>query len=823
MLLTANDRTALIAALGPTNTGKTHRAVERMLEHDSGMIGLPLRLLAREVYDRVSMRVGTSQVALVTGEEKVIPVRPAYWVCTTESMPIDREVDFVAIDEIQLAAHPQRGHVFTDRILRARGRRETWFMGSDTMRGVLDQMVPHARVEEHPRFSSLSNAGSLALGALPPRSAVVAFTASQVYEIAERLRARRGGAAVVLGALSPRTRNAQVAMYQSGEVQYMVATDAIGMGLNMDVDLVAFASVRKFDGREFRALETAELAQIAGRAGRHIRDGRFATLAPLPPLSDETVFALETHRFAPLQRVYWRDAEPDYSSVDALIASLAHSPPRPFFRRVEQAEDLAVLQRLAQMPHIRSHATSREMVELLWQVCRIPDYRQLLAESHASLLAEIFMQLAQRGGRVDPAWMRERIDRLDSVEGDIETLMARISFVRTWTYVAHRTEWVADAHAWQERTRQLEDRLSDALHDALVQRFVEPGRPRVRHGGRRLDGGSRATRGGDDGAMRASPFQALAALKLPTRMGDPRRAMRSSDGWVARAVDAPHAAFAVDPMGRILFEGTVVARMTEGVDMLRPDVALLGDLDVGPGDRVRLQRRLIGYARDLVQGLLAPLRGPAVQKISPAGRGLIYQVERGLGTVMVSAAREQIRLLGPDDWRALRRIGVRVGRHVVYVRRLLERDAVQQRMALVAAARGAPLILPAAERSNAFPVDGGVDEAAWTAVGFPVFGGMAIRADVLERVAGTLSALAGHGPFEMPDRVIAWLGRGEREAALVAQSLGFVREPGGWSARRRHPGRERQTLRSAPEPIDAGGERRPTRTRAGRSSRSPMR
>ncbi len=814
MSLTAHERNTLVAALGPTNTGKTHRAVERMLEHDTGMIGLPLRLLAREIYDRVTARLGEGRVALVTGEEKRVPAHPSYWVCTTEAMPVDREVDFVAVDEIQLAAHPERGHVFTDRLLHARGRRETWFMGSDTMRGLVEQLVPTAILQAHPRFSSLTSAGSMALSSLPARTAVVAFTAPQVYEIAERLRARRGGAAVVLGALSPRARNAQVALYQSGEVQYLVATDAIGMGLNMDVDLVAFAAVRKFDGREVRALEPAELAQIAGRAGRHLRDGRFGTLAPLPPLADDVLFALETHRFAPVQRIYWRNSELDLSSIDALVASLHQRPARANLRRVESAEDLAALERLALVPEIRARAQGPEAVGLLWEVCRIPDYRQLLAESHARLLHEIFLQLAARNATLDPDWMHERIARLDDTQGDIETLMGRIAFIRTWTYVANRGAWVRDERHWQELTRQTEDRLSDALHERLVQRFVAPGRGgNVRRASRRRAGIALRPIGQDTTAPVEGPFKALAALKIGAHTAASDASATDEAQWAARLVDAPHEAFRLDDAGKILWEGSPIARMTAGVDVLRPDVALQLDGEYGPGARARIERRLVAYTRDFVHALLAPLREPSGAGLSPAGRGLVYQLELGLGTALVRDAREQLRTLVPQDWRLLRKLEVRVGRRVAYVPGLLTEDAIRRRRVLVAVTRGAvlqewiPIGAPGALRAP-----DGVDEKAMMSVGYPVFGGMAIRADVVERLIGVLSARSKQQPFALPESVPGMLGCGPQEAALVVQALGFVPGPDGWRAAQRGRSRRRQR-RSMPLEASRSKAPRPARER----------
>ncbi|MEJ7730313.1 MAG: helicase-related protein, partial [Polyangiaceae bacterium] len=385
------EASAITAVLGPTNTGKTHGAVERMLSHQSGVIGLPLRLLAREVYDRITARIGEARVALVTGEEKRVPRRPDYWVCTVEAMPLAREVDFLAVDEVQLAAHHQRGHVFTERILHARGRAETWFLGSDTMRPLLSELTPTARFVAHPRLSTLRFAGAQKLSRLPPRSAVVAFSTLQVYETAERMRALRGGAAVVLGALSPRTRNAQVAMYQAGEVDHLVATDAIGMGLNLDIGHVAFAGLRKFDGREARELDAAEVAQIAGRAGRYLSDGTFGTLAPLS-LPPPVAMAVEAHRFPAVKRVRWRSVDLDLASPDALLASLAERSPARSLVLSTGADDAVALTLLAGTEEVRARARGAEAVSLLWEVCRIPDYKKLLAESHAALLLEIWRQ-----------------------------------------------------------------------------------------------------------------------------------------------------------------------------------------------------------------------------------------------------------------------------------------------------------------------------------------------------------------------------------------------------------------------------------------------
>jgi ATP-dependent RNA helicase SUPV3L1/SUV3 len=728
----ANGAQTITAQLGPTNTGKTHRAVERMLQHQTGMIGLPLRLLAREVYDRVSARVGEAAVALVTGEEKRVPARPRYWVCTVEAMPAEREVDFVAVDEIQLCGHTERGHLFTDRLLHWRGQQETWFLGADTIRPILERLVPTAVLDRRPRLSRLLGAGALPLRGLPPRTAVVAFSAGAVYDLAERLRVRRGGAAVVLGALSPRARNAQVALYQAGEVDYLVATDAIGMGLNMDVDCVAFAELCKFDGRQMRELEDAELAQIAGRAGRHHNDGRFATLAPLPPLPAAITRAIETHRFPAQKRILWRSRDLNTSSLDALAASLRQRPFAACLELQDQAEDSRALLRLGQDSEVLARARDPESVALLWEVCQIPDYRQLQLDDHFQLLRAVFLQLRGPRQRLADDWIRHHVDHLDDPQGDIDTLLARMAFIRTWTYITHHTRWVDDARAWQERARAIEDRLSDALHDKLVLRFVDPTSRRTR---------SRKRRDGSLGEQLRAVVPVLAEPSDETVAAIPR--------WIDGLVDAAHDRFRLDDTGRILDGDRVLARLAAGVDRLRPEITLLVD-DLGAGQRLRLQRRLVAWTRDWVAQLLAPLRDERLAGLGPAGRGLCYQLEQGLGTVLVAHAGEQVRDLEPRDRSALGRAGVRVGRHVVFSVRLLRPEALRERALLCQAEIGYRLQQPRADAVSFLP-SAEVSDAIYAAMGFPVFGGRAIRADVVEPVASLVISRAS--PAEIARRL----------------------------------------------------------------------
>jgi ATP-dependent RNA helicase SUPV3L1/SUV3 len=462
------------AVLGPTNTGKTHLAIERMCGHSSGAIGFPLRLLAREVYDRVVAIKGEKQVALITGEERIEPKDARYFCCTAEAMPrLGGGHAFVALDEAQIGADRERGHVFTDRLLHARGREETMLLGSSTLEPMVRALIPKAEITTRPRFSTLTYAGSAKLSRLPPRSAVVAFSAEQVYAVAEMLRRFRGGAAVVMGGLSPETRNKQVALFQSGEVDYIVATDAIGMGLNLDVRHVAFAGLSKFDGVRQRRLTPAEMAQIAGRAGRHQTDGSFGTLSgsggEAPELTDEEVYAIEEHRFAPLTNLFWREAEPRFDTVAALIADLESPAPQAGLVRAPEAIDLAVLKRLAEDPIALDVRTSG-LVRRLWEACSLPDFRASGPDTHARFVARLWQDL--RHGHLGADYIAARISELDRPQGDIDTLQGRIAAIRSWAYIAQRPDWVLARDEMAARARAVEARLSDALHARLTERFV---------------------------------------------------------------------------------------------------------------------------------------------------------------------------------------------------------------------------------------------------------------------------------------------------------------------------------------------------------------
>ncbi|RKH00943.1 helicase [Corallococcus sp. CA053C] len=719
----------VVAELGPTNTGKTYRAIERMLEHDTGMMGLPLRLLAREVYDRVTARVGEGRVALMTGEEKRIPPRPDYWICTVEAMPTDKPVDFLAVDEIQLAAHRERGHVFTDRLLHARGRKETWFLGADTMRPMVHALIPHASVKRATRLSQLRYSGHRSLKSLPPRSAVVAFSADRVYELAETLRRLRGGVAVVLGALSPRTRNAQVAMYQSGEVQYLVATDAIGMGLNLDLNHVAFAGLSKFDGAEQRDLFSDELAQIAGRAGRHLNDGSFGTLNTLPELSPRVVSSIEQHRFPAVRSLIWRNPSLDFSSPDSLLESLSTAPRHNAFVRVERADDYDALSKLALVPAIREIATDRARVELLWQVCQIPDFRKGLFGLHVSLLRETFLQLTAGDGKLEQDWLSRQVSPLDDVSGDIHTLMDRLAAIRIWTYISHRSSWLHDAEQWQERTRHIEDALGDALHERLVERFVQRA---ARRSARRFVRATTTT----TASASDSPFAKLGQLLGESSGAD--GGLMTEEQFVQRVVDATHETFEVDASGSISFEGQPLARLVRGKDRRSPQIALAEAEVWTGGARRQLERRLVALARDLVTEAMGgfPAESLTGAGRSAAMRGLAYRLAEGLGIISVGEAREQWGLLDAEARERLKAVGVREGQRFVYVAEALSPQALARRCMLTALfhQRPAPKGVPQEPVLDVSGPGGGNARA----FGYEVLGTVALRIDLVERISEAL-------------------------------------------------------------------------------------
>ncbi|WP_267435896.1 helicase-related protein [Sphingomonas sp. GM_Shp_1] len=766
--MTSRVSGAVTAVLGPTNTGKTHLAIERMCAYSSGIIGFPLRLLAREVYDRVVALKGPEKVALVTGEEKIVPPDARWFLCTAESMP-DRDVAFVALDEAQLGADPERGHVFTDRLLHARGRDETMILGSEALKPMIRALVPDAEIVARPRFSTLSYAGAKKISRLPKRSAIVAFSAEEVYAVAEMLRRLRGGAAVVMGALSPRTRNAQVEMFQAGEVDYLVATDAIGMGLNMDVAHVAFAGLHKFDGRRRRRLTVAEMAQIAGRAGRHHRDGTFGALAEEGPdaFLPEEMLAIEEHRFPRLDHLYWREGDPDPSSIDALIKSLERKPEPGVLRAAPLATDLQVLKRLADEPWVRDRVRRPAMVARLWAACGIPDFRKVGIDPHARFVSRVFGHLSEGLGHVPHQWFADEIARLDSMAGDVETLAGRLSAIRSWAYIAQRADWLADPKHWAERTRAIEERLSDGLHASLTQRFVDK---RTTALIRRIgaDAGALPVTIGPEGEVlvedhaigRLEGFRFT--VEAGARANDKRLLLAAAEKRLGtersrRAealIAAEHDAIAISD-GRLVWDGHGVAKLVAGPSLGRPVVRLERDLDcLSPNLRERVKARLDGWVtRSLDRQVPVLVRLAALAreaKASPALRAVAAALEDAGGIVPRQPLRLMIDALSPEERRRLRGLGITIGTLDVFDARLLKPTAAAWRRTLMALWGQSPELA----RIGATTLRR--DEPGRTvASGFRPLGEQAVRIDLVERIArATHDAREGRGPFA-PDAALA--------------------------------------------------------------------
>ncbi|WP_370303662.1 helicase-related protein [Pseudooceanicola sp.] len=787
----ATGASRVVAVLGPTNTGKTHYAIERMLGHRTGVIGLPLRLLAREVYDRIVAIRGPSVVALVTGEERIVPPRTQYWVCTVEAMPEGMGCDFVAIDEIQLCADPERGHVFTDRLLRARGLHETLFLGADTMRGPINALVPEAQFMQRERMSQLVYTGAKKITRMPPRSAIVGFSVESVYAIAELIRRQKGGAAVVMGALSPRTRNAQVALYQNGEVDYLVATDAIGMGLNLDIDHVAFSSLTKFDGRRMRPLAPNELAQIAGRAGRGMSNGTFGVTGEARPLDEGMAQAIMEHRFTPLRRLNWRNSDLKFASVEALIHALEIAPDREELTRAREADDLMALKSLSAVAEVAARASDAPSVRLLWDVCRIPDFRGISHSEHAGLLEVIFGHLHQRG-TVPDDWLARQIRRIDRTDGDIDALSRRLAFIRTWTYVAQRKGWTGDESHWRDETRAVEDRVSDALHERLTQRFVdrrtsvllrrlkqkEALLAEVNDKGEvtvegefvgRLEGfrfsPDKGAGGAEDKAIRAASLQALA----------PQFHLRAD-----RFYNAPDTEIDYTEQGGLMWGDSAVGKLVAGSEPLKPQVQVFVDDVAGPEVAQKVQRRLQHFIDRKIAALFEPLLTlQRDEALTGLARGFAFRMVEGLGILPRAAVAQEVKDLDQDARGSLRKHGIRFGQFTVFMPLLLKPAPTRLRLVLWSLAGGLDEF-PEAPPPGLVTVPAVKDapEGYHAMCGYREAGERAIRIDMLERLADLLRVQDSRAGFEATPDMLSITGMTLEQFSGLMEGLGYRAERG---------------------------------------------
>ncbi len=779
------------AVLGPTNTGKTHYAIERMLAHRTGIIGLPLRLLAREVYDRIVALRGPSVVALVTGEERIVPDRTQYWVCTVEAMPEGMGADFLAVDEIQLCADPERGHVFTDRLLNARGLHETLFLGSHTMRNAIAGLVPGVQFMARERFSHLTYTGPKKISRMPERAAIVGFSVENVYAIAEFIRRTRGGAAVVMGALSPRTRNAQVSLYQNGDVDFLVATDAIGMGLNLDITHVAFSGLQKFDGHRMRELQPDELAQIAGRAGRHTQNGTFGVTGEAPDLDPEVIASIENHQFRPVTRLMWRNSRLQFGSVKRLLQTLEERTDNPWLGRVRESDDLGALRSLAGDAEVMARATDGPSVRLLWDVCRIPDFRGISKGEHAALLAQIYNFLHQ-SGRVPAEWLGEAVRRIDRTDGDIDTLSKRLAFIRTWTYVAQRKGWVGDEGYWREETRRVEDRLSDALHMALTERFVDR---RTSTLARRLrqrevlvaeidDKGAVSVEGHAVGRLEGFRFRMDAASNP-----DEARTLRQAASQALapqfhlradRFYNAPDTEIDFTEQGGLMWGEHAVGRLSKGPDALRPDVVPFVDEEAGPEVVQKVQRRLQHFIDRKIAAAMEPLIALSRDEtLTGLARGFAYRLVEALGIIPRGEVAEEVKQLDPEARTALRKHGIRLGQFTIFQPALLKPAPTRLRLVLWSLWKGLDDFPSAPPPGHVtVPAQPGVPHGFWAMAGYRAAGDRAIRIDMLERLADMLRDKDSRAGFEAQADMLSITGLSLEAFAHLMEGLGYRAEKG---------------------------------------------
>ena len=795
------------AVLGPTNTGKTHLAVERMLAHGKGMIGLPLRLLAREIYDRVRAKVGDQAVALITGEEKIIPIEPRYWVCTVEAMPPDIEVPFLAIDEVQLCADFERGHIFTDRVLHRRGTEETMLMGAATMRPILEKLIPHCTFVTRPRLSTLAYAGQKKLSRLPRRTAIVAFTAEMVYAVAELIRTQRGGAAVVLGALSPRTRNAQVALYQSGDVDYIVATDAIGMGLNMDVDHVAFAATRKFDGFQFRNLNPGELGQVAGRAGRYMNDGTFGVTADAEPFDQGMIDRLENHNFDSVRMLQWRNADLDFRTLDGLRKSLGTLPKTDGLTRAQDAPDVRALEAMCRDSSILNLIKTAKNVMRTWEVCQIPDYRNISPAEHAHLVGRIVHDLHTGHGHISEDWFSKQLALSDNMEGGIDALSTRISHVRSWTFIANRSDWLEAPLYWQARAKEIENKLSDVLHEKLTQRFINRRSSVLMQ---RLakkeglmtnveDGGEVKIEGEFVGRIQGLNFTADTAGEADAKLLKTASLAAVTEEIGKRAKSLAMTTdtdLKLNRSGEIIWAGNVVGRVFAGDHALRPRADVVAHDVLQGAIRDEVRERLQKFVTRYLAALLEPLiKLEEAEGFEALARGLAFRIVEHFGVLPRETVVEEVKALSQDDRAKLRGAGARFGAFHVFLPALLKPAATDMRLLLwwlqknKGEADAGVVSAPPANGLTSTTADLSNPEGFYAICGYRVCGKRAVRVDMLERLSDLIrdrvfwkpripeekrpaGAIEGGG-FSVVSDMMSLVGCSGEEFEEILVSLGF--------------------------------------------------
>ena len=685
----------ITAVLGPTNTGKTHLAIETMLSFESGIIGFPLRLLAREVYDKIIQRTDISKVALITGEEKIIPMNAKYYLCTVESMPLNKLVDFVAVDEIQMCADNERGHVFTDRLLNFRGEKLTMFLGSHTIKNIINSLEEKVEFIFKDRFSKLSYVGHKKISRLNPKSAIIAFSIEEVYAIAELVRRQKGGSAIVMGSLSPKTRNSQVKLYQSGDVDYLVATDAIGMGLNMDLDNVYFSSLKKFDGKKLRKLNLSEISQIAGRAGRYRNDGSFGITGDCKELSAEEIELIESHKLEPIQYIFWRNSNLNFKNFESLINSLDEKPTKKILRRIYDCEDEKLLKFFLKEHSKYNILNEKNSLEIIWECCQIPDFVKHTYGHHLEVVSKVFGFLTSGKKKVLNKYMKKQLNSLDKLEGNVDSISNRIANVRTWSYVSNKKGWVENQDYWIERTKILEDKLSDRLHEELTKSFIDKRASILARGLKQdidlkteiTDQKNVLIDGQYIGELKGLKLNLdLKIDSLDTDIKSLKKASRQGVGpelikRINQIINSNILKLKED--FKIYWGNDPIAYLTPGKNYLEPNLNLIADDILEFENKNRLQIHLEQWLKKFIREKLTDLVNlNNIEKNNNSIRALCYQLFENNGVLKRDLVSEFVKQLSLDNRKILRKNGIKIGRYHIYLHKIIKPEAVTIRLLL---------------------------------------------------------------------------------------------------------------------------------------------
>ena len=738
----------ITAVLGPTNTGKTHLAIETMLSFESGIIGFPLRLLAREVYDKIIQRIDISKVALITGEEKIIPMNAKYYLCTVESMPLNKLVDFVAIDEIQMCADNERGHVFTDRLLNFRGEKLTMFLGSHTIKNIINSLEEKVEFIFKDRFSKLSYVGHKKISRLNPKSAIIAFSIEEVYAIAELVRRQKGGSAIVMGSLSPKTRNSQVKLYQSGDVDYLVATDAIGMGLNMDLDNVYFSSLKKFDGKKLRKLNLSEISQIAGRAGRYRNDGSFGITGDCKELSAEEIELIESHKLEPIQYIFWRNSNLNFKNFESLINSLDEKPTKKILRRIYDCEDEKLLKFFLKEHSKYNILNEKNSLEIIWECCQIPDFVKHTYGHHLEVVSKVFGFLTSGKKKVLNKYMKKQLNSLDKLEGNVDSISNRIANVRTWSYVSNKKNWVENQDYWIERTKILEDKLSDRLHEELTKSFIDKRASILARGLKQdidlkteiTDQKNVLIDGQYIGELKGLKLNLdLKIDSLDTDIKSLKKASRQGVGpelvkRINQIINSNILKLKED--FKIYWGNDPIAYLTPGKNYLEPNLNLIADDILEFENRNRLQIHLEQWLKKFIREKLTDLVNlNNIEKNNNSIRALCYQLFENNGVLKRDLVSEFVKQLSLDNRKILRKNGIKIGRYHIYLHKIIKPEAVTIRLLLWKNYYGKNMNLkPPKFGLNFIIEENNINSNFMLICGFEKFKNFYVRIDILERL-----------------------------------------------------------------------------------------